>query len=129
MTTPRFDFPTAAAPTSSVIFTEGYRYPFAGTDRRYQLIEESAGGQPFTYDKGVEVLRVTLTFRRLSRSLFDEVRAFLRTVTLMALYPFDFTDHTGTVTRVRYEADSLNWSETDYQHIECQLSLRQEIGA
>ena len=129
MATARFDFPTAAAPTDSVVFTEGYRYPFGGTDQRIQLSEQSAAGQVFVYDKGIEVLAVDLTFQRLSKALFDQLRAFLRTVTLMAFNPFDFTDHDGNVVRVRYVADSFQWSLTDHQHYACQLSLRQEIGA
>ncbi len=127
MSTPRFDYPTAAAPTTSVVFTEGYKYPYEGADRRIQVQEESAGGQLYVYDKGVEVLTMDLTFRRLTKALFDQVRAFLRTTVQMGASTFDFTDHDGTVTTVRSVPESFRWSLTDFQHYDCRLSLRKEV--
>jgi hypothetical protein len=126
MTTPRFDYPNAGAPTSSVLLTWPYDYPFATGYRRIQLQEESDGGQPYVYDKGVEVETFTVKFTQLPQALHDAIVAFFRTVTLMGLYTFDFTDHLGNVTTVRVWQNSVDDQLTAYQRYSLSITLRKE---
>jgi hypothetical protein len=130
MTTPRFDYPTAAAPTDSVVFTgASYSYPVGGEDRRIQAQEETAGGALIVYDKGAEVQTMDLTWPEdgaMPLATFTALRSFLRTVTLMGLRTFQLTDHAGTVTTVRVVGDSFAWRLVGHERYLVSLRLRAE---
>jgi len=102
----RFDYPTAAAPTSSLVFTRGARL-VSDTPllRLNQEVGQTKGGttRAKSYGPAKRVYPLTAIFAMSSGSEadFEDVVAWLDEVAEGAVNEFEWSDENGTVRTVR----------------------------
>lgn len=78
--------------TTSFTFSRGDSFPSLESRRRVQVTSQSAGGQMFVQDRGLEIVLYTLVFERLTQADRDNLVTFWRTDVLGSLNTFTWND-------------------------------------
>ena len=96
-----------------------------GLERRVkrQALGRTAGGNVFSYDKGVETIEATLAFATLCRAEKDALYAFFRDATLGTRETFDYTDSDGVVHTARFLSPQLRFAGVGANAWSCRLIL------
>ncbi len=105
-----FNYPTESSPTLTWIPGKPPRYPIGHKrDFHRQVRGETAGGTVLVQDPAGPVREIfELVFDHLPKSDRDQAALFFDTVR-KAAGTFDFTDHAGEITRVRW------WNNFDFE--------------
>jgi len=131
MADPRFDYPTAASHTSSLVFVQGGQlWKDAVSIAPNQIIAVTMGGSPMVDNLGDSEIIHPFTARFKSSSVteadYDDVKTFVDETVQWALNTFQWTDHNGTVRTVRIWNGKTSWPEFTYDLLQFAFLLREE---
>jgi hypothetical protein len=126
----RFDYPTAAAPTSSRIFTQGAR--LAGDTPALKLMQETGlttGGTRRTknYGDAKHVWPLTVIFYTSHATLvdFDDMLTWIEDVAEGAVNSFEWTDENAVVRTVKIINDDFTFPKFGHDTQSCTLQLEE----
>jgi hypothetical protein len=132
MSVHRFDYPTAAAPTASLVFTRGARL-VADTPslRLNQEVDRAKGGTPMARNYG-PVVRIypftaILTLASESEADFEDMVTWIEDVAEGAVNTFEWTDENSVVHTVRImNTGEIPFPKFGWDSVSCTLQLEVE---
>lgn len=131
MADPRFDYPTAASPTNSLVFAQGGQlWRDAVSIAPKQVKTVTMGGSVMVDSLGDSSVIHPFTARFKSSSLteadYDDVKEFIDEIVQWALNSFQWTDENGTVRTVRIWNEKTSFPEFTYDEQQFVFLLREE---
>ena len=79
--------------------------------RKRQAVGRTAGGTFFSYDKGIDITRMALSFTELTETMKDDLESFFDTTVEGTTNTFTYTDHDGDDWTARFLNTELTWRE------------------
>jgi hypothetical protein len=105
-----FDFPTSAAPTTTLTFTNDPETPYSREVLKHNTSIQMEDGSFFTYSRSVTNYRYTITVVLNSEAERDNLESFYDSTVNGSEKEFTYTDPNSDEYTVRFE-DSLQISE------------------
>lgn len=92
-----FDYPTAAAPSTTVTIANFEQFPLDRIPEQYQSKLETGGGNVKTQDLGLSVTYIKINTSLISAADYASLFSFFKTTVNSMEKTFSYTDELGTV--------------------------------